>query len=89
MDWKIFASTFITIFLAELGDKTQFAAIALGGSGESKLSICLAVVSALSLAGILGVFAGHLIGGLLNPIVMKRLAGGLFVLMGVWIFFKG
>jgi len=28
MDWKLFSVTFMTVFLAELGDKTQFAAIA-------------------------------------------------------------
>ena len=44
MDWKLFAATFAGIFLAELGDKTQFVAIAAGASAKTMLEVWFAVV---------------------------------------------
>jgi putative Ca2+/H+ antiporter (TMEM165/GDT1 family) len=58
VDWGVFLSTFITIFLAELGDKTQFAALAAASQTKSTTSVLLATVLALSVAGTLGVAAG-------------------------------
>ena len=57
MDWPIFFSTFLTIFLAEMGDKTQFAALAAGSKTSSTISVWLAVVLALALAGAFLAFA--------------------------------
>lgn len=85
MDWKIFISTFITIFIAEMGDKTQFAAMAASSQSKSTLSVLLAVVLALVLAGSLGVLFGKVLGSWLNPTLMRFLSAGLFILMGLWI----
>ena len=85
MDWKVFLTTFGTIFIAELGDKTQFAAIAASAGSSSKFSVLLGVVLALSFAGILGVLAGSLLGEFIDPSVMKWVSGGLFIAVGVWI----
>ena len=85
MDWKIFLTTFATIFLAELGDKTQFAAIAASAGTDSKLSVLLGVVLALALAGVLGVMAGSLLGEFIKPSVMKWVSGSLFIIVGTWI----
>ncbi|UOF02216.1 TMEM165/GDT1 family protein [Bdellovibrio reynosensis] len=85
MDWKIFASTFITIFLAEMGDKTQFAALAASSQTKSTLTVLLAVVLALGLAGALGVIFGRFLGTLLSPVVMKYVSGSLFILVGIWV----
>lgn len=85
MDWKIFASTFITIFLAEMGDKTQFAALAASSQTKSTFSVLLAVVLALGLAGSLGVIFGKYLGTMLNPHFMKYISGTLFILVGLWI----
>jgi putative Ca2+/H+ antiporter (TMEM165/GDT1 family) len=91
MDWKLFFATFVTIFLAELGDKTQFAAMAAGSkSDENSLwPILLAVVLALGLAGTLGVFFGKALASFLNPNFIQYLSGSLFILVGLWILFKG
>jgi putative Ca2+/H+ antiporter (TMEM165/GDT1 family) len=88
--WQMFLTTFVTIFLAELGDKTQFAAVAAGADAKTTTAtfhIWLAVVLALGLAGTLGVFGGRLIGTLLNPEAMRWISGSLFVLVGAWILF--
>ena len=85
MDWKIFASTFITIFLAEMGDKTQFAALAASSQSKSTITVLLAVVLALGLAGVLGVLFGKFLGNLLSPQMMRYVSGTLFVLIGIWV----
>ena len=87
MDWKIFFTTFTMIFLAEMGDKTQFAALAASASSKSTVTIMLAVVLALSIAGILGVIAGKFLGDFLNPQYIKWVSGSLFVGVGLWILF--
>jgi putative Ca2+/H+ antiporter (TMEM165/GDT1 family) len=88
MDWKLFSVTFGTIFLAELGDKTQVAAIAASAEAKSLWEIWLAVVLALGLAGTLGVLFGRLLSEYLNPSLIRYLSGGLFVIVGFWILFK-
>jgi putative Ca2+/H+ antiporter (TMEM165/GDT1 family) len=85
VDWKIFASTFITIFLAEMGDKTQFAALAASSQTKSTMTVLLAVVLALGLAGVLGVLFGKFLGNLLSPQMMRYMSGALFILVGIWV----
>ncbi len=85
MDWRLFGTTFVTIFLAELGDKTQFAAVASAMQAQSILPVLLGVVLALGLAGSLGVLAGHVLGGFLNPAWMHWISGTLFIAVGLWI----
>ena len=41
MDWKVFSATFLTIFIAEIGDKTQFAAVAAASQAKSTISVLL------------------------------------------------
>lgn len=85
MDWKIFASTFLTIFLAEMGDKTQFAALAASSYSKSTLTILFAVVLAVALASALGVIFGKFLGTMLNPQFLRYVSGSLFVLIGLWV----
>lgn len=88
MDWKIFLSTFVTIFLAEMGDKTQFAALAASSQTRSTWTVLLAVVLALALAGSLGVLCGRFIGEIVSPSTMKIVAGSLFIVVGLWVLFS-
>lgn len=85
MDWKLFASTFVTIFLAEMGDKTQFAALAASAQSKSTATVLLAVVLALGAAGALGVLFGRVLGQYFAPDTMKWVSGSLFIVMGIWI----
>lgn len=88
MDWKIFIATFSTIFVAEIGDKTQFAAFAIASQSKSTSSVLLGTVLALSVAGIIGVLAGSVLGHYVDPNKMKYFSGSAFILMGAWILLK-
>ncbi len=88
MDWTIFGTTFLTIFIAEMGDKTQFAAFAAASQTKSTMSVLMATILALALAGTLGVAFGSILGKFVDPIKMKYLSGSAFVLMGIWILLK-
>ncbi len=89
MDWKIFGATFITIFLAEMGDKTQFAAMAAAAQSKSIYPIWGATVLALALAGTLGVLFGAFLGQYIDEQKMRYISGSAFVIMGLWILIKG
>lgn len=89
MDWKIFGTAFVTVFLAELGDKTQFAAMALSAGNNNKLAVLLGVVLALALAGVIGVALGGLLGAWLDPKIMRWVSGGMFLAIGAWILIAG
>jgi putative Ca2+/H+ antiporter (TMEM165/GDT1 family) len=88
MDWSIFTTTFLTIFIAEIGDKTQFAALAAASQTKSVSSVLLATILALSPAGGIGVLAGSLLGKVIDPQKMRAVSGVAFILMGCWILFK-
>ncbi len=88
MDMKIFWTTFVTIFVAEMGDKTQFAALAASASSKSTWSVLLAVVLALSFAGVIGVLAGKFLGQLVDPQILRYFSGALFIGVGIWILFR-
>jgi putative Ca2+/H+ antiporter (TMEM165/GDT1 family) len=59
IDWNLLGLSFITVFLAELGDKSQFAAIALSGSAKSAKAVFFGSVTALILASLIGVLFGE------------------------------
>jgi putative Ca2+/H+ antiporter (TMEM165/GDT1 family) len=83
MDWKIFGTAFITLFLAELGDKTQLAVITMSADTNSKLSVFLGAASALIVVTLIGV----LIGGALSQWVptewLQRIVAVAFIVIGV------
>ena len=58
MDLALLLSTFITVFLAELGDKTQLATVALSGTSDRPFAVFLGSSSALVLASLIGALAG-------------------------------
>ena len=87
---RLFFATFGTIFLAELGDKTQLATV--GFSAEASSTTARAVVfagAALALitASGLGVLAGGLLSRALPASYLERGAGVLFVVLGLYMVF--
>lgn len=85
MNWKLLATVFGTVFIAELGDKTQVSTMLYAAGAENpKLTVFLGSALALVLSSALGVFAGSLIGARLNPKTLAWAAGIGFILVGVW-----
>lgn len=74
MDWQLFGLSFVTVFLAELGDKSQLAAIALGGKSKSPQAVLLGSIVALILASFLGVIAGGTVAQFLPAKILKAIA---------------
>ncbi len=82
MDWKLFASTFAAIFLAELGDKTQLATLSLAAGGSSRLVVFAGAALALVLTSAIAVLAGEAFTRLVPPVWIRRGAGVLFLVLG-------
>lgn len=88
MDWKLFATTFAALFIAELGDKTQMAVIMLTCQNRRPLPIFLGATLALAAVTLLGVLGGEAATRLISPQLLRRLAAGLFVVMGLLMWFE-
>lgn len=85
MDWKVFGTVFATVFMAELGDKTQLATLLFAADKEvSKTTVFLGSAAALVLAAAIGVLAGSLLGKYVNPRHLQMVAGVGFVVIGLW-----
>lgn len=82
-DWNLIGVSFITVFLSELGDKSQIAAIALGGSTSSPKAVFLGTAGALVLASFLGVLLGEGTAQVLPTQIVKGIAAIGFALMAV------
>ncbi|MCB9798555.1 TMEM165/GDT1 family protein [Candidatus Nomurabacteria bacterium] len=82
---KIFITTFITIFLAELGDKTQIATLLFAAEKNyPKSTIFLGASLALIATTAIGVLLGSTISNYLDEKTLKLLAGVGFIMVGVW-----
>jgi putative Ca2+/H+ antiporter (TMEM165/GDT1 family) len=85
MDIKLFFTVVATVFLAELGDKTQLATMLFAARDEAnRLLIFLAASTALIAAAGLGVLVGGLVSNYIDPAWLSRIAGVGFVLIGLW-----
>lgn len=84
MDFKLLLVTFWTVFLAELGDKTQIATFCFAAEGKSKLLVFIGSASALVLSSLIAVVLGYEISRFVPPHIIKTAAGCLFVLLGIW-----
>lgn len=88
MDWKLLGSTYAAIFLAELGDKTQLATLALA-TDRSRWTVFAGSALALVTTSALAVLGGDLVARAIPPHWIRRGAGALFVVMGVsFLFWK-
>jgi len=83
MDWKIFLTIFASVFLAELGDKTQLATMLFAADKEvSKYTVFFAASAALIVASALGVLAGSLLSEYINEKYLHYIAGVGFIVIG-------
>jgi putative Ca2+/H+ antiporter (TMEM165/GDT1 family) len=85
MEFKVLATVFCAVFLAELGDKTQLATMLFATDKEvSKIAVFLGASAALVVASAVGVLAGGIIAGRIDPKALHYLAGAGFIGIGLW-----
>jgi putative Ca2+/H+ antiporter (TMEM165/GDT1 family) len=83
--WKAFFSVFATVFLAEIGDKTQLATMLFAAEAKtSKWVVFAGSAIALVLAAAIGVLVGAQIERFVSPRTLKIVAGVGFIAIGVW-----
>ncbi len=89
MDWKILLTVLSTVFVAELGDKTQLATLLFAADKEvSKFAVFLGASLALVLTSAIGVAAGGLISQFTSEKQIHVIAGVGFIGIGVWTLLK-
>ena len=79
-------STFLTIFIAELGDKTQLATLTISGTSDKPLAVFLGSSIALIFASLLGALAGGSISNFVPEILLKSIASLTFFIIGIRLF---
>lgn len=85
MDLKILATVFVSVFIAELGDKTQLATFLFAADkAAGKLTVFVAASLALVVATGIGVLAGGLVSQYLGRAMLHYLAGAGFIAIGLW-----
>ena len=76
-------TTFVTVFLAEMGDKTQLTTITLSSTTNKPLAVFIGSSLALILATLLGALAGGSISNLIPAFLLKLLSGTVFLIIGI------
>lgn len=90
MEWKLFFTVFVSIFVAELADKTQMVTLLFAADREvSKWVVFFGSASALVLASAIGVVAGAMLSQVINERTMSLIAGAGFILIGAWTLYHG
>jgi putative Ca2+/H+ antiporter (TMEM165/GDT1 family) len=85
MDWRVLLTTFGVIFLAEMGDKTQLAAMTMAAQTKRPWTVFIGAALALTAVSAIGVVVGSVIGNYLPLIWIKRAAAVAFIIIGVLI----
>jgi Ca2+/H+ antiporter, TMEM165/GDT1 family len=83
MDWRVTLTTFGIIFLAELGDKTQIAAMTMAAQKKRPWEVFIGAAIALVAVSAIGVVIGSTLGHYLPVEWIKRVAGAAFIVIGV------
>ena len=83
LKWSAFWTAFGTLFLAEMGDKTQLAVITLSAQTHSPLSVFLGAALALALVSLIGVVVGSALGKYLPEDLIRKVAASAFIIVGV------
>jgi putative Ca2+/H+ antiporter (TMEM165/GDT1 family) len=83
MDWRLLATTFITILFAELGDKTQLATLSFASGTSSRWAVFAGASLALLVTSGMAVLAGDALGRFVSPTLLRRIAGASFIGIGL------
>ena len=79
----VFGATFITFFLAEMGDKTQLATIALAAHYVAPVAVVVGTTLGMLIADVPAVFVGNKFAAKIPMKLVHSIAAGIFALMGV------
>ena len=83
---NVFLPIFFSVFVAELGDKTQLATLLFATDPKlSRLSVFVASSLALTCSSLLAVLVGGQLARLVSPATLQTLAGLGFLTIGIWI----
>lgn len=85
MDWKVLLTTFGVIFLAEMGDKTQLAAMTMAAQTKRPWAVLVGASVALACVSALGVIVGALLSEYVPLEWIKRASAVAFIIIGVLI----
>ena len=89
MDFKILSTVFTSVFIAELGDKTQLATMLFASDKDtSKLTVFVGASLALVLTSAIGVAAGYVISQFVSEKTLQYVAGIGFIAIGIWTLVK-
>ena len=89
MDIKLFLTVFSTIFIAELGDKTQIATLLYtSGSTNGKVTVFVGSSCALVVASGIAVLVGSFFSQYINSKYLSWIAGFGFICVGIWTIMK-
>ena len=89
MEYKVLLTVFATVFIAELGDKTQLATLLFAADKEvSKLTVFIGASLALVLTSAIGVLAGGVISHYVSAKHLSYIAGAGFIAIGIWTLVK-
>lgn len=80
---RVFGSTFITIFLAELGDKTQLATLLMSAQSHAPWTVFAGAASALVATSLVGVLIGRWLCQNLSPKTLEKATGCILLLVSV------
>ena len=83
MDWRVLLTTFGIIFLAEMGDKTQLAAMTMAADKKRPWEVFLGASLALAAVSAVGILVGTALGHYLPLEWIKRVAGEVYIVIGV------
>jgi putative Ca2+/H+ antiporter (TMEM165/GDT1 family) len=81
----VFLTTATTVFLAELGDKTQLAALLLSAQSGRPAVVFVGASLALICSSLVGVVLGRWLSTVMAPHQLERAAGVLMVALGLWL----
>lgn len=86
--YKIIVSTFILVFLAELGDKTQLTTMMLSAESSSRLAVLIGSSIALVCSSVLGVLLGSVINKYIPAEFVNAASAIAFIIIGLLMLFK-
>lgn len=84
INWHVLVLAFTTLFIAEMGDKTQLAVITLVTDSKAPLSVLIGASAALIVVTLIGVLFGGAVTRIVPPHYLKIGAGLLFVGIGLY-----